>query len=448
MSDLDHLQQAALLAELARRGVASSAQLQTLLGKSQPTLSRLLRALGQQQLADGAAPLVVLGAQRSARYALAQPILGLAGQQPLVWIDAAGQRLPWGTLTHLGAERLHLQADGIDLLTTARLPWLLAPLKLQGFLGRQWARSPEAAGFDSNPERWRIDQLLALLVRQVHDLPGAIRVGHMQRQPAFDLPGDMPARLKHLDVLAAEASAGAPAGSSAGGEQDKFLASDADGQRHWLVKFTPPRGTPFGECWHDLLHAEALALAVLADHGVPVARAQVLHSERRSYLMSERFDRVGPKGCRHVVPLDAVHDALVGAPRQHWAATALALVRQRRLPREAAEQVRALMHFGRLIGNNDMHFGNLSLVVASPADAALGRFSLAPVYDMLPMHWRPDIQSMAWHWTPFAPDDADLASAALPVAVRFWQQAAELAATSRDFRALAGEMAKRLAASA
>jgi hypothetical protein len=48
------------------------------------------------------------------------------------------------------------------------------------------------------------------------------------------------------------------------------------GGRHVLVKFTPPRGTPFGERWHDLLWAEWLAGQVLAAHGVEVARAHVV----------------------------------------------------------------------------------------------------------------------------------------------------------------------------
>ena len=93
-----------------------------------------------------------------------------------------------------------------------------------------------------------------------------------------------------------------------------------------------------------------------------------------------------------MVPLHAVHDAFVPGPRQHWAATCAALAAQRRLPAEAAAQARALWHFGRLIGNNDMHFDNLSLRVALP-DLARGRFTLSPVYDMLPMRWRPDVHS-------------------------------------------------------
>jgi hypothetical protein len=446
MADIDFSDQQALLAELARLGLASSAQLQQLLGRSQPTLSRLLARLAQQQLAQGLPPLVVLGRQRSARYALAQPLLGLPGQQALSWTDESGRRQAWGQLTHLGGERLHLQAEGIDLVTSGRLPWLLAPLNLQGFLGRLWARSAQAAGYDANPEHWRLDQLLALLLLQVHDLPGAIALGDAAAPPQPAAPADAQARLAFLDAQAAAVSSTLPAGSSAGGEQAKFLCADSSRQ-HWLVKFSPPLGTPFGERWSVLLQAEALALQVLAAHGVPVAAAQVLTSTQRSYLVSTRFDRIGAAGARHVVPLDAVHDAFVPGPRRDWASTCQALVQQRRLPAEAALQARALLQFGRLIGNSDMHFGNLSLVVARPADAARGRFSLAPVYDMLPMRWRPDVQSGELDWLPFTPDPADLASPARAVALQFWQRAVALPATPRAFRQLAGTMAQRLAGS-
>lgn len=439
----------ALLAALQRLGIARSAQLQQVVGKSQPTVSRLLARLAQQQLAQGLPPLVVLGRQRSARYALAQPLLGLPGQQPLHWTDEAGIRHLWGQMTHLGDERLHLQADGIDITTSGRLPWPLAPLRLQGFLGRLWARSAQAAGYDANPERWRIDQLLALLLRQVHDLPGAITLGDAPALPQPMLPtapADPKALPAFLDAQAEAVASTLPAGSSAGGEQAKFLCAGSSGQVPWLVKFSPPLDTPFGERWSVLLQAEALALQVLAEHGVPVAATRLVTSGRRTHLISTRFDRIGAAGARHVVPLDAVHDAFVPGPRRDWAATCQALAQQRRLPTEAAAQARALLQFGRLIGNSDMHFGNLSLVVANPADAARGRFSLAPVYDMLPMRWRPDVQSGALNWLPFTPEPADLASPARPVALQFWRRAADLAGASRGWRQLAATMAQRMSA--
>ncbi len=425
----------ALLAELARRGVARSDELQRALGRSQPTLSRALRSLG--------ARVATLGRQRSARYALPQPLRGFSGQQPLIWTDEGGRRLPWGTLTHLGAGRLHIEAPGVDIVCDGALPWFLTTLRLQGFLGRLWARSPAASGLDTNPERWRIDELLAVLLQQVHDLPGAIGLGEQAGAAMPTAPPDSAARLAQFDALADDLARMLPAGSSAAGEQAKFLLDDADGA-HWLVKFSPPRGTPFGERWHDLLHAEAIALAVLAEHGVPVASARIHSSASRTYLASARFDRIGAAGRRHIVPLDAVHEAFVPGPRRDWAASCELLVRQRRLPGEAAAQARALLQFGRLIGNSDMHFGNLSVSVASPSELARGRFTLAPVYDMLPMRWRPDVASGELGLLPFTPEPADLDGAARPLAQAFWQRVAETAEIGAAFRALAATMARRL----
>ncbi len=190
-------------------------------------------------------------------------------------------------LTHLGPDRWHLQADGIDQLSTGRLPWELAPLRLQGFLGHQWARSPAAAGFEPNPERWRVERLLALLLRERPDLPGVVRPGVTPPAPPPGLPAERAARLALVDTLADQAANALPAGSSAGGEQAKVLAGDDQGD-HWLVKFSPPCETPFGERWHDLLLADGLALAVLAAHGVPVAAAELQQSARRSLLASGR----------------------------------------------------------------------------------------------------------------------------------------------------------------
>ena len=104
-------------------------------------------------------------------------------------------------LTHLGQDRWHLQADGIDQLSTGP-PWELAPLRLQGFLAHQWARSPAAAGFEPNPERWRVERLLALLLRERPDLPGVVRPGVTPPAPPPGLPAERAARLALVDTLA------------------------------------------------------------------------------------------------------------------------------------------------------------------------------------------------------------------------------------------------------
>jgi HipA-like C-terminal domain len=419
-----------LLARLAERGWATSAELQGLLGKSQPTLARLLGALAPR--------LLTLGAGRRTRYALPQTIAGRAAVQPVHWVHEDGRIEAWGRLSFIAGQRVHLAAPDIDAQAVGALPWWLAPLRGEGFIGRLLAARLAPQGLDRDPARWPLEhQLLAAL--HMADAPGALVLG----EPTATAAAPLPDRGFH-DALAEDVAATLPPGSSAGGEQAKFLAQRADDGAALLVKFTPPRGTPFGERWHDLLHAEALALETLAAHGVPVASARIVETSRRTYLESLRFDRVGRAGRRHAVPLWAAHDAFVPGPRQHWAATCEALAAQRRLSADAAAQVRALLHFGRLIGNSDMHFGNLSLFVA-PADAARGRFTLAPVYDMLPMRWRPDVATGAFDWLPFTPEPIDLQSAARPVAQAFWRRIAAHSPLSAGFRALAREMSARVA---
>ena len=426
-----------LLATLAARGVADSGALQQALGRSQPTVSRLLVGLSSQ--------FVVLGRGKRTRYALPHGILGLPAQQPLLAVHENGQVEDWGRLSFLHGQRVHVQAPGIDVLVQGRLPWFLAPLRGEGFIGRLHARELAAWGLPANPEQWTLEQTLFAALH-ARDAPGALQLGEGPPAAASTEPAVKSARTTTADwdALADATTHTGPAGSSAGGEQAKFLTRDADDGGARLVKYSPPRGTPFGVRWHDLLHAEALALAVLAEHGVAVAECRVVETARRTYLASRRFDRHGLHGRSHVVPLHAVHDAFVPGPRQHWAATCGALAEQRRLPAQAAAQSRALLHFGRLIGNTDMHFGNLSLRVALP-DVAAGRFTLAPCYDMLPMRWRPDAHSGELGLLPFTPEPMDLQSAARPVAALFWQRAARASALSADFRELAATMAQRLA---
>ena len=420
---------APLLAILRRQGVVSSTQLQAALGVSQPTVSRLLARAGAEVL--------TLGRGKRTRYALPQDLLGAPAQHALHWVHDDGRIERLGQLTALQGDRLHLQVDDTDGLIQGRLPWWLAPLRAEGFLGRALAQRLQLHGLAANPADWTLQQQLFAALQQP-DAPGAVVLGEV-RAPQLPLVAD-----HELDALANNAASNLPAGSSAGGEQPKFLARQGDGSPV-LVKFTPPRGTPFGERWHDLLHLEQLALQLLATHGVPVALPRVVLGARRTHLVSPRFDRVGALGRLHVVPLGAVHDGYVPVSRQHWAASCEQLEAQRRLPPGSATQVHALRQFGRLIGNTDMHFGNLSLRVTRE-DLTRGRFTLAPLYDMLPMRWRPDAGTGELGLLPFTPEPMDLQGPARPLAQTFWQQAEALEALSAPFRRLAGQMVNQLTA--
>ena len=430
--DRDHQQ---ILGLLAARGIASSHDLQATTGKSQPTVSRLL--------ADLSSRILTLGRARATRYGLPKSIHGLSAQQPVFWTSEAGVVRHVGTLSLLANDIVHVDTEWVDSTTVGALPWYLTPLQAQGFLGRLLAQRLAPQGVAPNPERWGVETVLFAALH-LHDASGAMGVGEPPSGHRHSpLPSDAARLAEALDALAADVAGTLPAGSSAGGEQPKFLALLENGT-HVLVKFTPPKGTPFGDRWADLLHAEALASGVLARHGVPVASASVVESSARTYLVSERFDRVGERGRRHVVSVGAAHTAFVAGAFAHWGATCSALARQRRLPAEDAARATALLQFGRLIGNTDMHSGNLALIVA-PEDLRKGRFSLAPVYDMLPMRWKPDASlGGAADYSAFEPDPVSAGGPAARPAQEFWAQLSTHERVSRALRQVAGEMAKRI----
>jgi len=430
--DRDHHQ---ILGVLAALGLVSSEELQEATGKSQPTVSRLLGELAGQVL--------VLGRARATRYGLPKSIHGLPSQQPVFWTGEDGAVRHIGTLSLLAQDILHVDTALVRSITRGVLPWYLVPLQAQGFLGRLLAQRLAPSGIGPDPARWSLEATLFAAL-QLHDAGGAISIGEPVGAQAHSPLSTDAARIPaELDALAADVARTLPAGSSAGGEQPKFLALLDNGQ-HVLVKFTPPRGTPFGDRWADLLQAEAVASQVLSEHGVPVARTSVVESATRTYLLSERFDRVGARGRRHIVPVGAAHGAFVADPYSNWSATCAALARQRRLSTLEADQATALLQFGRLIGNADMHSGNLALLVKTE-DLAKGRFTLAPVYDMLPMRWRPDAAlGGAPDYSGFELDALSTAGPARTVAQAFWTRLSGHDKVSRKLRSVAGEMAERL----
>ena len=89
------------LSVLAARGLSKAAQLQQALGKSQPTVSRLLAELSNRVL--------TVGAGRSTRYGVPKAIMGHAAQQPLWWVDETGVPQALGQLALLQGDVLHVR---------------------------------------------------------------------------------------------------------------------------------------------------------------------------------------------------------------------------------------------------------------------------------------------------------------------------------------------------
>jgi len=433
------IDKAQLTAELAKRGPLSSADIQAHFGASQPTVSRLLGTMEDE--------LVSIGKARSTVYALAEPIGRFAAQQSIWRMDAGGLPHRIGTLTFLARSLIHIEGPGVQMVfeptSEARLPWFLSGLQAQGFLGRLLAQRLSREDIGSNPDQWSIQSTLVAALH-THDAPGALLLGtHAMRGDAPIIPVRNGGSA--LNGIASDITKTLPAGSCAGGEQPKFLAL-GEGGESYVVKFSPPRGTPFGERWNDLLCAEETSARLLQDCGIAAAPTRIVQTDTRTYLLSQRFDRTNNGGRKHVVSIGAAHSGFVKGPFRHWAETSEALGKTNALPDSDVKSAHDLRQFGNLIGNTDMHFGNLSLYCGGESlqDVLAGKFSLAPIYDMLPMRWRPDANLGPVDYQPFALDttfaDANIRRAARA----FWASAAKDTRTSTAFQTVASTMAAKL----
>ncbi|HEY0954629.1 MAG TPA: type II toxin-antitoxin system HipA family toxin YjjJ [Roseateles sp.] len=432
-----------------------------------PSLERLLRLRGPLGLTDIAAALdcstktaqrlvaaaaeavVGAGQTRRRRVAWRRDIRGQRIEAPLYRIDADGRPQSVGLLRPVWPQGCHFDAEAPAWPAPdeardgwyAGLPYPLYDLRPQGFLGRAFARR-HASGLSlpADPRLWDDDMLLLGLAAFGDDLPGELLVGDAALRRLLDArlatpaplgPDELPAAYAEL---AAQAMEGALPGSSAGGEFPKFTAArELAGMvtPHCVVKFSGADDSATVQRWRDLLVCEHLAAQAL---GEQAARTRLLVHGGRHFLESERFDRIGAHGRRGVVSLESVNAGLVGKTGDDWATVARALAAQGRLSTADAERVAARQLFGQLIGNSDMHGGNLGFFCSDQA------FSLAPSYDQLPMRYAPlpGGEVLSPPLAPALPMPAERArwQQVAPQALGFWQAAAADARISPTFRQL------------
>lgn len=363
-------------------GTARARQLSDLLGVSQPTVSRSLESMGGEVLRIGSGP--------SIQYALRDAGRGL-GDVSIHRVDAEGRIRQLGTLIPVRPEGfVMIQQDGVTIHSEG-LPWWLFDMRPQGYLGRAYAsRHAATLGLPAQLNDWTDTHALRALIAHGHDPVGNLLLGEISRQYFLSMPnspiipevglGEAFAR------LAEEAARGEAPGSSAGGEQPKFAAyvETANEPQHVLVKFTNNSDNEVSERWRDLLLAEHLALQTLREAGIPAAETRIIDYRLQRFLQVGRFDRIGERGRRGVFSLAALDAEFVGAGTGGWHHIADRLASSGAITREAAEGATLLYAFGTLIGNTDMHTGNISFV------SEHGRpYGLAPAYDMLPMTFSP-----------------------------------------------------------
>ena len=429
----------ALSALRRQGGVLTSAELQELLGVSQPTVSRALAPLihaGQVQK---------VGAARSQRYVLPRNVPGVGSEVRVMRIDAQGRPSPFARLVPLEGGAFWVdEADGVSARHDG-LPWFLDDMRPQGFMGRTFAHAHPALQLGHDPRHWSDDDVLRAMTLYGDDLPGNLIMGEAAFQRFHTLPARA-SRVASADsypALAEQAMRGTHPGSSAGGEQPKFCTITAG--RHVIVKFSPAGDAPADQRMRDLLVCEHLALRTLAQAGLPAAPTQLFMGAGRVFLESERFDRTplapdAPLGGRIGMVSLQVYNAEYVGEIDNWAATAHRMAARHLLTQADARTLRLLEAYGQLIANTDRHYGNISLVLKDDD------WALSPTYDMLPMLYAPvsgELVPRDFASRPQQPTAATLGEwdEALRLARAFWQAAAADERVSADFRAIAAENA-------
>ncbi|MDQ2068997.1 type II toxin-antitoxin system HipA family toxin YjjJ [Natronospira bacteriovora] len=433
----------AVLAVLERRGWMRAAALCEALGLSQPTLSRRLRRAGAAVLRSGAGP--------RTRYAARRGYAGAGSAQPLYAVDEAGRVTHLATLHGVAPNGFYLEAGDQSAWLLGEdgrgayddLPYFLQDLRPQGFLGREIGRwLADRFAWPGDPRQWDADTVARFLLSYGDDVPGNLLLGD-EALARFERrrPSPVAARARDYPALVERILGEGEPGSSAGGEQPKFAAFVPD-IGHVLVKFSPAGDSSEVRRWQDLLVAEWHALECLRAHDLAAATARLYDIDGRIYLEVERFDRVGSRGRRPNLSLEAVDAEFVGS-RRSWTESAQQLHEAGWLDSDSLERIRWLDLFGAWIENSDRHLGNLSLM---PADDG---FVLHPVYDMLPMALAPvrgEIREPAFRM-PVASrlgDGMSLWQATGKAAEAYWQALADEPRLSESFRALAQDRARQI----
>jgi len=330
---------------------------------------------------------------------------------------------------------VHLLADGGHWLERAEggserfegfLPFAM-DMSPQGYLGRSFPALHPDLRLPPRVTDWTDDECLIALSRRGEDCVGALLLGDESLQRFLATPP----REVGVDAFPelAAVSGTRPSGALVGGEHPKFTAY-VEG-RHVIVKFAAEDGSEASARWRDLLVTEHLALEAIRSAGHAAARSRWLETAGHRFLEVERFDRVGARGRRELLSLDAITREYLG----HWGTWTQSAPRMQEagfVSRDDATRMRWLDTFGQLIGNTDRHFGNLSFF-----DDGSTRFRLAPAYDMLPMVFAPvgtAVPEREFNPRPPTADTLDVWHDAARHALAYWARLAEEAALSRDFR--------------
>ncbi len=432
-----------------------SAELLAALGVSRPTLMRAVRAAGDQVL--------TIGRSRRTSYAARRALRGRSTPLPVFRIDAEG-RPHEDALLHLAyPEGIVLEGDMLGRWPLADemrdgwfdgLPYMLQDLRPEGFLGRAFAREyATLLQVAEDPRRWSDDDVLHALSLLGPDQSGCYIVGEAAYHAWAERSGPGATAIDDAGVadaypnLARRAMEHGSPGSSAGGEFPKFTAlRSLDGEAsHVIVKFSGDDDAPGTQRWSDLLVGEHIASRVVGRLVGLTGCSTVIHrAGGRTFLEVLRFDRHGASGRSPLCSWAALNNAWFGLGGKPWTDAAVRLMVAGLVDARTATAMARLWHFGQLVGNSDMHDGNLSFLPVHEG------FVLAPVYDMLPMLYAPqrgvELPERELVIRQPRPSEREAWLDAACAAVEFWRLASTDERISAVFRRISAANASRVEA--
>lgn len=429
-----------------------AAEVREALGVNRTTLMRIVRAAGSDVLSIGRA--------RRTRYAARRPLPASEQPLPVFLVDEQGgyDQLADLTLTYPHGSVLEWSGDCPWPLAEEEqdgwfegLPYFLQDLRPEGFLGRAFARAYSSLlQLPEDPREWSEEDALQAITRFGADSAGNHIIGSAALELYLNELQNPPEPVSEAAVplayaqLADQAMVTGIPGSSVAGEFPKFMAlREAGGtSERVLVKFSGSDDSPSSQRSADLLICEHLASRVLREcTDIEAAEARIVQAAGRTFLESVRFDRHGLFGRSPVCTWSAINHAWIGLAGRQWREGAERLRERGLIEPHVVEDVAIIWHFGRLIANSDMHDGNLSFR-PHRIDSRAG-FSLAPVYDMLPMRYAPvrgvELPPVDFQPPLPLPSERSTWARAAGAAVEFWDTAALNERISKEFQAICAE---------
>lgn len=407
---------------------------------SQPVFSRNIKKLFPN--------IVIFGKSRATLYAHKRTIAGVTNKLPVYEISEIGKVTLLATLHPVEPKCFFIEStiSKIHFKYFENLPYFLDDLRPSGFLGRLVAKQYDFLHHPQDISLWSDSDCLRFLSQYGWDMIGNYIIGddalqsYLNKKTNIELLIKERERESRYENMAKHVLDMGPAGSSAAGEQPKFLAIK-EPETPVIVKFSPPIKHAVSKRLADLLVCEHIAHTVLNDIGITATESQILtNNAKRVFLELKRFDRC-KNGRIGVVSLQTLNLEFVGSTKS-WSDVSESLYERGLISQGIHNNICFLDLFGRLIANTDRHLGNISFITKN-----LEILKLAPVYDMLPMSYIPQYEQMrttTMEQPIITPRDLPYMTRAIDTAIKFWQDVHDNPLITMSFKKIASNNSKIL----